>query len=80
MANQIALDVYEFGTGMQYERKYTQPFIRENIVSYDPASIYNFQNQHFVDVRSKITYDWAGVLKDFHVAQTVTEIKTALDA
>jgi hypothetical protein len=80
MANQIALDVYEFGTGNSFERKYTQPFIREHIVSYDSASIYNYKNQHFTDVRSKITYDWGGVLKDFHVAQTVAQIKTALDA
>lgn len=80
MANQIALDVYEFGTGNQFERKYTQPFIRENIVSYDASSIYNYQNRHFTGVRTKISYNWGGVVKAYHVAQTVAEVKTALDA
>jgi hypothetical protein len=80
MANQIAIDVYEFSTGNEFARKYTQPFIRENIVSYDSASIYNYRNQHFTDVRSKITANQAGVVKDYYVAQTVTAIKALLDA
>lgn len=80
MANQIAIDVYEFSTGQEFSRKYTQPFIREDIVSYNDASIYNFRKEHFTNVRSKITASWGGVLKDYYVAQTTTQIKTLLDA
>lgn len=80
MANQIAIDVYEFSTGMEFSRKYTQPFIREDIVGYNEASIYNFKKQHLTYVRSKITQNWGGVLKDYYVAQTVTQIKALLDA
>jgi hypothetical protein len=80
MANQIAIDVYEFSTGNDFARKYTQPIIRENIVSYDSASIYNYRNVHFTGVRSKIAVNQAGLVKEYLVAQTVTEIKTLLDA
>jgi hypothetical protein len=80
MANQIAIDVYEFGMGLEFQQKYTQPFIRENIVSYDQAVIYNHAGTQFADVRSKITANQAGVVKDYYVAQTVAQIKTLLDA
>lgn len=80
MANQIALDVYEFSTGNALAQKFTKIFVRENIIDITPASVYNFQNTHFSGVRSKITENWAGVVKESLVAQTVTEIKSALDA
>lgn len=80
MANQIAIDVYEFSTGMQLANKYTQPFVRENIVSYESAAVYNFRGDYFTGVKSKITANWGGVLKDYYVAQTVAAIKTLLDA
>jgi hypothetical protein len=80
MASQINIDVYEFSTGMEFSNKYTQPFLREQIVTYSPASIYNFKNQHFTNVRSKITAKFGGVLEDYYVAQTVEQITTLLDA
>lgn len=80
MATNIAIDVYEFSTGMDFARKYTQPFIVQNIVSVDQASVYNFQRRQFTDVRSKITADAAGVIKEYFVAQTVAQVKTLMDA
>lgn len=81
MANQIAIDVYEFSTGNQFSgNKYTQPFVREQIVSYQPASIYDYRNVQATYIRSKITASWGGVLKDYYVAQTVAQIKSLLDA
>lgn len=80
MANQIAIDVYEFSTGMALADKRTKIFIRENISAIEPASVYNFQGTHFTGVRAKITENWAGVQKDNYVAQTVAQIKALLDA
>jgi hypothetical protein len=80
MANQIAIDVYEFSTGNSLAQKFTKTFIRENITAIEPASIYNFQNTHFPGVNAKITENGAGVLKDSYVAQTVAEITALLDA
>lgn len=80
MATNILIDVYEFGIGMDLFQKVTQPFIVNDIQSYQPASIYNFKNVYFTGVRSKITASWGGVLKDYYVAQTVAQIKTLIDA
>ena len=81
MANQIAIDVYEFGMGMDFTgRKETKVFIRENIADLQPTSIYNYKNEHFSDVRSKIVENGSGPLKEFYVAQTVAQVKTLLDA
>jgi hypothetical protein len=80
MAIAISIDVYEFSTGNEFSRKYTQGIISEQIVSTDPASVYNFKNQYFTGVRSKITQNQAGVLKVYYVAQTVDQIKTLITA
>lgn len=80
MANQIAIDVYEFSTGMELAYKHTVPFVRENIVSYESASVYNWKKEHFPGVRSKISASWGGPVKDHFVAQTIAEIKALLDA
>lgn len=80
MATNISIDVYEFSTGMSLSRKYTQGLIVNQIVDYTPASVYNFANTYFTGVRSKITQNQAGVLKDYYVAQTVAQIKTLIDA
>jgi len=80
MATNIAIDAYEFSTGMDLFQKSTQGFQVNDIKAYAPASIYNFKGVYFTGVRSKITASWGGVLKDYYVAQTIAQIKTLLDA
>lgn len=80
MATHISIDVYEFSTGMALDRKVTKGFAVADIENFEEASIYNFKNEHFSGVRSKITENWAGVLKDHYVAQTVSQIQALIDA
>lgn len=80
MANNILIDVYNFSTGMELADKVTQPFLTADITNVSPASIYNFKNEYFTGVRSKITANWGGVLKDYYVAQTVAQVQTLINA
>lgn len=80
MATNIAIDVYEFSTGMSFNQKFTHGITVANIVSYDKASVYDFKGTYFTGVNSKITENAGGVLKSYFVAQTVAAIKTLLDA
>lgn len=80
MATNISLDTYHFSTGMDLAYKQTTPFQTAKIVNYERASIYNFRGQYFSGVRSKITTNIGDVMKDHFVAQTVAEIKSAIDA
>ena len=80
MATNISIDVYEFSTGMSFDRKYTQGIVVADITGMVPASIYDFKNTYFNGVRSKILVKNSGVPLGYYVAQTVAQIKTLLDA
>lgn len=80
MALNISIDAYEFSTGMEFSQKVATSIPVAQITGVVPASIYNFKNEYFTGVRSKITKNDAGVLKDYYAFQTVAAIQALINA